>query len=593
MPPAASSRPPANDAGGVSRPDALRRFLVGVLAAFGAASLLFTIAVAVFVWQLTRSSEPDLPDSVVLHMDLRAALPETKGDAPLAALGLGSGLDVVDALLALRAARDDPRVKGVVARFDGGGPGFAQAQELRDAIAELNAAGKTTLAFADAFGEFGPGMQGYYLASAFGEVVLQPLGAVGLTGLMIETPLLRGLLENLGIEPVGDKRGAYKSAAETFTERELSPASREALEAILDSVFGQIANGIAETRGLQPSLVAELLGRGPYAADEALEAGLVDRLGYWDEVEAWAIDLAGGDEGVMPLARYPGAGEAPETAPVVALIHGVGQITRGDSEQAPTGGLFLGADTVADAFDDAIEDAEVQAILFRVDSPGGSAVASETIGRQVERAVAAGKPVVVSMGDVAASGGYWISMDASAITARPATLTGSIGVFAGKPVLRELWQDIGVAWGRVQRGENADMWSTSSGFDAAGEERLEAFLDRTYAAFTEGVAEGRGLDRSAVLAAAEGRVWTGEQALELGLVDDLGGFAAALERVRETVGVAPGEPVALQRFPRPRGPFETVLEFLDDPLALLGGPALRLDLPLWSGPLSAPRLTVR
>ena len=220
-------------------------------------------------------------------------------------------------------------------------------------------------------------------------------------------------------------------------------------------------------------------------------------------------DLAGEDGAMVDLLDYAAAIEPAADAPVVALVHGIGQIQRGNSEQSPLGGWVMGGDTVARALADAIDDPEVEAILFRISSGGGSAVASDTIGHQVRRAVEQGKPVIVSMGDVAASGGYWIAMDASRIVAAPGTLTGSIGVVAGKPVLTQLWQDVGVVWGSAQRGANADMWTTTSDYSARGRARLEAFLDWTYQSFVEGVARGRDLPQEDVLEVAQGRVWTG------------------------------------------------------------------------------------
>jgi protease-4 len=570
----------------------MRRFIVGALAVFGALSLLVMVGLAVAVWLFLPSRAPSLPDRTVLYLDFREGLPEAADAEPLTLLGLRPSLDLVEVLLALDAAKDDPRVAGVVGRLDGEGPGYAQAQELRDAILALRDAGKFTIAFADSFGEFGPGTRGYYLATAFDEILIQPLGAVGLTGLMIETPLLRGLLDKLKIVPSGGKRGVYKSAAEMFTESELTPATREALEAVLDSIHDQVVQAVVETRGLERAGVEALIDRGPHAADEALAAGLVDRLAFWDDVQALVDERTGAAEPLLPIGRYAEAlASASDDAPAVALIQGTGQIQRGESQHGPATGWILGADTIAAALADAIDDPEVRAILFRVDSPGGSAVASETIGHEVERAVQAGKPVIVSMGDVAASGGYWISMHASSITARPATLTGSIGVFAGKPVLDGFWNQIGIRWGQVQRGANADMWSTNLDFDAAGRERLESFLDRTYAAFTEGVAAGRGLDQGTVLAAAEGRVWTGAQAKELGLVDDLGGFKAALARARAEVGAAPDQPLTLKRFPKQRSPLDQLLELIDGP-DLLARRFARV-MPELPGVLSAPPVMIR
>jgi protease-4 len=570
----------------------MKRFAVGLLAAIGVLALLLVGGGVAAVW-LLLPGPPALPERIVLALDLREALDEAPARDPLDLLGLKATPTFTEVILALDQAGRDPRVKGLVAQLSGEGPGLAQTQELRAAFARFRAKGKFAYAYADSFGEFGPGTRGYYLATAFEEIHLQPVGSLGLTGILIETPLLRGLLDKLGVLPSGDKRGPYKSAAEMFTETELSPASREALEALADSIDQQIKDGIGSGRSLEPARVARLIDDGPYYASEAEAAGLVDGLGYWDDVVEQAESQAGSGSELVAVADYartlPAAGD---DAPVIALIRGVGQIQSGESDYGPAGGWVMGADTVAGAIAAAIDDPAVEAILFRIDSGGGSAVASETIGHQVRRAVEQGKPVIVSMGDVAASGGYWIAMDASKIVAEGGTLTGSIGVFAGKPVLRELWQDVGVAWGRVQRGANADMWSTDLDYDDSGRARLEAFLDRIYGAFVAGVVRGRGLPEDQVHEVAQGRVWTGAQARELGLVDELGGFARALELAREAVGIAVDRPVELRDFPRPRSPFEEALD-------LLRGTSIGLEaLGAWlgslgAGGLRAPPLAIR
>jgi protease-4 len=252
----------------------------------------------------------------------------------------------------------------------------------------------------------------------------------------------------------------------------------------------------------------------------------------------------------------------------------------------------MGSDTVAAAIADAVDDDQVRAILFRISSSGGSAVASETIGREIRRAIDNDKPVIVSMGDVAASGGYWIAMDASTIVANPATLTGSIGVLAGKPVIDDLWTRLGVNWGTVARGANASMWSTNSDYSDLGRARLDAFLDQTYDAFTAGVARGRGLSREDVDEIAEGRVWTGAQARDLGLVDELGGFARALEIAKAEIGVDAAAPVTIRRFPAPKPPWQTALDLIRDPMislqALAGWVAL-----INAGVASMPPILIR
>jgi len=570
----------------------MKRFAVGLLAAIGLLTLLLAAGGLVAAW-LLLPGKPSLPDRIVLTLDLRGGLDEAPAHDPLDLLGLTTTPTFTDVILALDQAGRDPRVKGLVAQLSGEGPGFAQTQELRAAVARFRAQGKFAYAYADSFGEFGPGTRGYYLATAFEQIDLQPVGALGLTGILLETPLLRGLLDKLGILPSGDKRGRYKSAAEMFTNTELSPAAKEELEALADSLDQQIKEGIGSGRSFEPAQVARLIDDGPYYATEAQAAKLVDHLSYWDEVVEQAKSRAGSGSELVAVADYaraiPPAGGG---APVIALVRGIGEIQSGKSDYGPASGWVMGADTVAGALADAIDDPAVEAILFRIDSGGGSVVASATIGHEVRRAVQQGKPVIVSMGDVAASGGYWIAMDASKIVADGGTLTGSIGVFAGKPVLRQLWQDIGVGWGRVQRGANADMWSTDLDFDARGRARLEAFLDQIYGAFVAGVARGRKLPESAVQQAAQGRVWSGAQAKALGLVDELGGFARALEVTRAAIGIPADRPVELRAFPPPRSPFEEVLSLLRGSslgLAALGAWLHRLD----PGALSAPPLVIR
>jgi protease-4 len=556
----------------------LKRILVWILATLGALVLLMAVGLTGAAWFFLPGA-PALPERMVLTLDLRDGLDEIASD-PFEVLGLGNRATLIRVVLALGEAGRDPRVAGLLVRLDGEGPGFAQLQELRDAIARFRDQDKRTVAYADSFGELGPGNGGYYLASAFERIDLQPVGTLGLTGLYLETPLARGLLDKIGILPSGDRRGVYKTFYDTFAESSMTPAHRESLQSLASSLDEQLTGGLSEGRGLAPADMSRLIDGGPYLATEALPLGLVDRLSYWQDTRDEMRDLAGPDGALVDLMDYATSLEPVTDAPVVALVFGVGQIQRGESGQGPVGGWVMGGDTVAQALADAIDDPDVEAILFRISSGGGSAVASDTIGHQVRRAVEAGKPVVVSMGDVAASGGYWIAMDASKIVAAPGTLTGSIGVVAGKPVLTELWQELGVNWGHAQRGVNADMWTTNANYSPQGRARLEAFLDGIYAAFTEGVARGRDLPQDQVLEVAQGRVWTGAQAKERGLVDTLGGFADALAVTRQEIGLAPEAAIELRTYPAPQDLWDQALE-----LAL--GAQIRLfNLDAWLGRLT-------
>ncbi|MEZ5932959.1 MAG: signal peptide peptidase SppA [Alphaproteobacteria bacterium] len=570
----------------------MKKILVGILASIGILTILVTISLGVLAWMFFPQDE-GLPERAVLTLDLRQGFDEAAHSTSLAALNLEPGLTLADAVMAIERAGEEPRIAGLVARINGGGPGFAQAQELRNAIRRFRGQGKFAYAFSTSFGEFGPGTLGYYLASAFDEIHLQPLGAVGLTGLYLETPLLKDLFEQLGVTPSGGKRGPYKTAANMFTENGLTPEHRESLEWLASSLDDQIKAGIAADRGFEADAVDRLIDDGPYSAEEAFHAGLVDRLSYWDEVVTRAEKEAGASADLIDLEKFARLVPAKRgDGQVIALIEGVGQIQEGNNGDGP-GGWVMGADTVARAIGDAIEDSDVRAILFRISSGGGSAVASETIGRQVRRAVELKKPVIVSMGDVAASGGYWIAMDATRIVADPGTLTGSIGVLAGKPVIDDLWKKLGVNWGTIGKGANASMWSLSRDYGVRGRERLESFLDQTYAAFTAGVARGRGMTVDDVDAIAEGRVWTGEQAKERGLVDELGGFTRALEIARVEIGLEPDQPVEIRRFPRPKSPLQTALDLVREPLIGIRTVSSWLQLVRTGGIATAPPIMIR
>jgi len=567
------------------------RFLVRLFAVFGVAVFLGAVALGVWIWERAGAA-PDLPERVVLELDLSAPLSDDAAADPFAAALFGREPSRRDVLDALERARTDPRVAGVVARFGPWEPSTADAQEIRAAVERLRGDGRFAIAWADSFGEFAGGIRAYGLAAGFDEVWLQPAGIVGITGLSSATPFARRALDRLGIDPQLERREAYKTFADTFTETGFTPEHREMTEALVADLTGQVVLGIAEGRRLGPDVVEALVDRAPLLDREALDARLVDRLAYRDEALAEALERAGDGAVLVAADEYLDAAGRPgrEGGAAIALIEGTGAIQRGESG---LGGLFddrtMGADTIAGAFADAAADPAVQAIVFRIDSGGGSAVASETIRRALLRAQAAGKPVVVSMGGAAASGGYWIAADADRIVALPGTLTGSIGVVAGKFVVEELSAEIGVEWGVVGAGDTATFDSALRPFTPEGRARLDAFLDDAYRAFVERVAEGRDLDPEAVRAIAGGRVWTGRQAMERGLVDALGGLDAAVAEARRLAGVPDGAPVEIRRFPAPESPFARALELAgvgaaQPPLPPEALALLRAAAPLLRGP---------
>jgi protease-4 len=497
---------------------------------------------------------------LILELDLTDGITETRPTDPVSAITGRNRAALPDILDGLRRASGDDRVKVLVARLGGRSMGLAAVQELRRAITEFADAGKETIAWAESFGEFSASNVQYYLATAFEKIWLQPSGDLGLTGIAVERLFLRGVLDKLGADFQVAKRQEFKSAAEQFTETQFSEPARQATERMTASVTEQLVQAIAERRDISRDKVGELIDAGPYLAARAQAEGLVDQLGYRDEVYAEARKLAGPEAAVLYLARYQRAKALAERArstvtkmpgghePGVALIYATGPIRRGRSGRGPLTGGAMGSDTIAGAIRAAARDEHVRAILLRVNSPGGSYVASDTIWREVVRARAGGTPVVVSMGDVAASGGYFISMAADKIIAQPGTITGSIGVLTGKPVLGEALGRVGVTSERITQGAHAAMFSQLEPFSESEWALVNDWLDHIYADFTGKVADGRGMTTEQVHEVARGRVWTGADALAHGLVDELGGVDRAAAIARRRAGLPDSAP--LRVFPR-------------------------------------------
>ena len=534
----------------------MRRLIVGFFALIGFATVLL-VGGLLAIGGLRPSVTP-LPANIVLTADLTKGLPEGASDDPLLRLLFGGKTTLRDFLDAIEAAGNDPRVKMLLARVGDDELGLAKIQEVRDAIAAFRTKGKLTLAFADSFGEFGPGTRPYYLATAFDEIWLQPMGNVGLTGLYAESPFLKGTLDILGIVPEFDHREEYKTAMNLLTETKMTAPHREEVEALLGSVAGQVVRGIAQARKLAEAEVRAVIDRGPLLATEAVEAKLVDRLGYRDEVMAHARARAGSGAELLSLGTYlDRVGRPHHEGTTIALIYGSGLVVRSGGAANPvTGSNVMAATEITRAFRAAVRDSSVRAIVFRVDSPGGSAVASETIWHEVVFARERGKPVVVSMGDVAGSGGYYVAAAADKIVAEPATLTGSIGVLAGKLVVADLLKKAGVSTDSAQVGANAAMFSPTVEFSARAHSRLEAFLDEIYKGFKDHVAAGRHMTQDEVEAVAKGRVWSGEDAKAHGLVDELGGYQAAIRLAKDAANLPPEAPFTLTVFPREEGPAE-------------------------------------
>jgi protease IV len=541
----------------------MRRAILYIFAVIGGLSFIaFLGVVAVVVVMFHAAPKPTpLPAKIVLSADLDQDLAEGQGSDVVSRALFGDKMTLRDFLDALEKAGDDPRVEGLYARLGDDSLGLARVQQVRDAIAAFRAKGKFAIAFADTFGEFGPATRPYYLATAFDQIWLQPMGDVGLTGLFTETPFLKDTLQRIGVAADFDHRSEYKTAMNSLTEDSMTAPQREETEGLLNSLDGQIVRDISAARKISEPDLRTLIDRAPLFANDALSAHLVDKLGYRDEAIAAAERRAGGGATLVALSRYlDRVGHPNRSGLKIALIDGDGLITR-----EGTGGSLIGengfdAQKIARAIREAIADKDVRAILFRIDSPGGSVVASETVWREIDRAHRQGKPVIVSMGDVAASGGYYIAAPADKIVAEPATLTGSVGVLAGKIVLSGLMQKLGVNFAAIGRGADAGMFSSVDDFSPEAKERLGDMLDRIYQGFKDRVAAGRHLTPDTVEAIAKGRVWSGEDAKKNGLVDALGGYEVALKLAKEAAKIPADAPVDLVTFPKRENP---VAQFID------------------------------
>jgi protease-4 len=511
-----------------------------------------------------------VPNGCVLELDLRVAPPEASSLDPLTIItGGGRPLALREAVSALHRAADDPRVTGLIARVQLPAAAAGPVQELREAVAAFTAV-KPSLAWAETY----PGTLSYYLASAFGEVWMQSSGTVGLIGFATNALFLRDALDKAGIEAQFVTRGEYKSAANLFTQDRYTDAHREADTRLVESLRGQVWQAIADSRNIGQDALDGLADQAPLLRDIAVESGLIDRVGFRDEAYARIAELVGakdispdtgdadGDDGPprLYLSRYaratgPGGparpsipGRGPKSTIAVVTVAGSIVSGRGGS-RLPFGSSNAGADTIGAGLREAAHDDSVSAIVLRVDSPGGEVTASETIWREVKKARERGKPVVASMGAVAASGGYYVSMGADAIVANPGTITGSIGVLTGKLVARDLKDRLGVGSDAVRTNANADAWSVNAPFTPEQHAQVEAEADLFYNDFVQRVAQGRHLSVEAVEAVARGRVWTGADALDHGLVDELGGLRAAVRRAKVLAGLDEDAKVRLVGYP--------------------------------------------
>ena len=521
--------------------------------------LIIAIAVAaLLIYLLVPRMEPKLVPNSILVLDLAGEYVESAEPAYFSRLLARPRRPFVSLLSEIAKAERDERLAAVIFRVRGLEVGWGKAQEIREAIARLAARGRRAVAYLELASS--SSNLDYYVASAAPEIYASPATRAPLAGLGAEFFFLGGFWDLLGVEFEVERIGRYKTAADTITGHDMSEANREMADALLDSINAQFIEGIATSRALSSEAVRAAIDAAPFEPQELLAHRLIDGTLFFDELVAKL-----GDGQLVEGAKY--AGVDPTRVgfdPVArfALIYGSGAVVTGSGSSSPTGSPVLAADTVSKALDAAANASDIDAIIFRVDSPGGSPLASDIVWRAAERAKQRGKPLIASFSDVAASGGYYAAVAADAIVASPASITGSIGVFVLRPVLGGLLEKLGIGFTSLTRGAHADLQLSTARLSDASRERLRAEVSSIYALFVDRVATGRGLDSERVDAVARGRVWTGAQAAERSLVDELGGLHTATRRAKQALDLDVDADVELVVYPQPRSLVEQLAEVL-------------------------------
>ncbi|RJP73689.1 MAG: signal peptide peptidase SppA [Candidatus Zixiibacteriota bacterium] len=496
------------------------------------------------------------PDHQIVEMTLEGEIRET--EAPFSFFRPMSGMTLRQLRRQIQEYADDPKVDGLLINFNNPDIGWAQMQQVRRSLEDFKATGKKLMAWSESYSQ-----RDYYLASLCDEIYLLPVGMVDLHGLLAELSYWKGTMDKLGIGAQVARVGDYKTAGNSFLYYDTPEAEAEMINWLLDGLYDQLVSEIAAGRNWEPDTVKALIDRGPYFAQWAVDDGLVDSLVHHDVLKERLEDqdyIMTSDEAYWRTGYYQE--EWPDMRiPKVAVIYAEGAIVSGESSQELFGGALMGAETIAGAIRKAREDGSVDAIIMRVDSPGGSGIASEIIYREVVRTTTGKnrKPFIVSMGNVAASGGYYIAMGADTVIAEPGTITGSIGVIALKPNLDGLYDKIGYNTHIFKRGEHADAFTLSRPFDEEELALLQDGIEEFYDDFITRVAQERDLTKEAVDDVARGRVWTGQQAQERQLVDLMGGMDLAFEIVRGQLGVESGAALDLKVMPEQKGFFDTAL----------------------------------
>ena len=541
---------------------------------FGGAAVLILLLLGILGLAIIFSAigKPSVANNSVLQIKLSGSLPEYSppDDALAKAIGYTRPLSFTSVLTQLRKAKVDGRIGAVLLDIDFPELGWGRADELRDAIKDLRTSGKPVYAYM----EMGSNKE-YYIATAADKIVMPPSGQLFINGLAAQAMFYKGSLDKLGIEPeviqIGPK---YKNAPDQYTKKEMGEGQREVMNSLLDEYYGRLTNAIAESRKVPVESAKEFIDNAPYDARKAGELGLIDNAAYredlYDQIKTQLGYGEKEDLRTVSTSRYseiPSESLGLNNGERVAIVYASGAINTGPSSESMFGGAVAGSDTLVDAINDAADDDSVKAIVLRVDSPGGSALASDLMWNSIEKAKTR-KPVVVSMGDVAASGGYYIACNANKIVAQPSTITGSIGVFMGKPVIKGLYDWLGVTDEYVMRGKNAGIFRESDKWTPDERAKMEEQTNIIYFDnFLPKVSAGRNMDVERANSLGQGHVWTGTQAKANGLIDEFGGLEKAIMVAKELAGLPADKDVKRVAYPAPRPFLESFFGSRDSSLS--------------------------
>ena len=559
----------------------MKQFFLTVLGVFtGLILFVVVIPVVLLTVAVASASKPTTPANTVLELDLRDGISDQPSTNPFAAFG-GSGLALTQVVDGLHQAQGDASVKAVLIRLPESGMTPATADELRQAIHRFRASGKPVVAHSQGFAPAGAVMSTYMVGASASELWMQNTAGFQAVGFSADSLFLGRAFQKYGVKAEFEQRYEYKNAVNEYTQSDYTGPHREAMTAWMTSIYDSALGHAAQDRKTTAPALKTLVEAGPYTAEQALANRLIDKVGQVEEAEIAVKARAGKGAEIVEFGKYLSQkGErAGSGRNAIAIVGGEGAIVTGRGGGGGFGGgSSIHSDDTAEAIYDAIEDKDVKAIVFRVSSPGGSPEASEQILAAVRAARAAGKPVVVSMGAYAASGGYWVSSEADWIVAQPTTLTGSIGVFGGKFVLADALGRFGVDMrGLTVGGEYADAFSPGQSFTPAQRAAFSGQMDRIYDDFISRVATGRKLPAERVREIAKGRVWTGAQALPLGLVDQLGGLTEAVAKAKQLAKIPADQSVRFKHFPKEKSPWQAISEMFGvqteaaKALVMLGG----------------------